>query len=38
MYMYIYINIIYVEIMEKVEIVEKIMSEKNISVGELILL
>lgn len=36
--MYIYINIIYVEIMEKVEIVEKTMSEKNISVGELILL
>nr|XP_022319496.1 vitamin K-dependent gamma-carboxylase-like [Crassostrea virginica]XP_022319497.1 vitamin K-dependent gamma-carboxylase-like [Crassostrea virginica] len=30
-YMYIYINTTYVEIMEKVEAVEKIMNEKNIS-------
>lgn len=37
-YMYIYINTTYVEIMEKVETVEKTMSEKNISAGELILL
>ena len=29
--MYIYINTTYVEIMEKVEAVEKIMNEKNIS-------
>lgn len=35
-YMYIYINTTYVEIMEKVETVEKTMSEKNISAGELI--
>lgn len=34
--MYIYINTTYVEIMEKVETVEKTMSEKNISAGELI--
>lgn len=35
-YMYIYINTTYVEIMEKVDTVEKTMSEKNISAGELI--
>lgn len=35
-YMYIYINTTYVEIMEKVETVEKTISEKNISAGELI--
>lgn len=34
--MYIYINTTYVEIMEKVDTVEKTMSEKNISAGELI--
>jgi vitamin K-dependent gamma-carboxylase len=32
-YMYIYVNTTYVEIMEKVEKVEKIINDKNISAG-----
>lgn len=32
--MYIYVNTTYVEIMEKVEKVEKIISDKNISAGK----